>query len=55
MPALVDGGEDAPPPAPLAEEFDLSDVLAEEVSAAPGSKAELLARADQELQVQGQG
>ncbi len=50
MPALADGGEDAAPDAPLAEEFDLSDVLAEEVSAAPGSKEELLRRADAELQ-----
>lgn len=50
MPVLADGGEDAAPEAPMAEEFDLSDVLAEEVSAAPGSKEELLRRADAELQ-----
>ena len=47
----MDGGEDAAPEAPVEEEFDLSDILAEKVSAAPGSKEDLLRRADQELQV----
>lgn len=51
MPRLVDGGEDVAPEAPVEEEFDLSDILAEEVSAAPGSKEDLLRRADQELLV----
>ena len=47
----MDGGEEVAPQAPVEEEFDLSDILAEEVSAAPGSKEELLRRADLELQV----
>lgn len=51
LPRLVDGGEEVAPQAPVEEEFDLSDILAEEVSAAPGSKEELLRRADLELQV----
>lgn len=52
MPRLVDGGEDVAAPAGAAEEeFDLSDVLAEEVSAEPASKEDLMRRVDQELQV----
>lgn len=46
----MDGGEEVAAQAPVEEEFDLSDILAEEVSAAPGSKEELLRRADLELQ-----
>ncbi|KAK9845433.1 hypothetical protein WJX81_006361 [Elliptochloris bilobata] len=52
MPRLVDGGEEPAPQAPVDEEFDLNDILAEEVSASPGSKEELLRRADQELQAE---
>ncbi len=51
LPRLVDGGEDVAPQAPVEEECDLADILAEEVSAAPGSKEDLLRRADLELQV----
>ena len=47
----MDGGEEVAPQAPVEDEFDLSDILAEEVSAAPGSKEDLLRRADLELQV----
>ena len=49
LPPLVEGGEeDAPDEAPVEEEFDLADVLGEEVGGS-GSKEELLKRVEQEL------
>ncbi len=51
LPGLVDGGEDeAEAEEPVEEEFDLADVLGEEVSAT-GSKEELLKKVEEELQV----
>jgi hypothetical protein len=49
LPPLVEGGEeDAPKEEPVEEEFDLADVLGEDVGGS-GSKEELLKRMEQEL------
>lgn len=51
LPALVEGGEeDAASMEPVEEEFDLADVLGEDV-AGSGSKEDLLKQAEQELEV----
>lgn len=51
LPELVDGGEDeAEAEEPVEEEFDLADVLGEEVGGT-GSKEELLKKVEEELQV----
>jgi hypothetical protein len=51
LPKLVDGGEAEGEAEPaLEDEFDLADVLGEEVGGS-GSKEELLKRVEQELQV----
>ena len=50
MPQLVEGGEEEPAvEEPVEEEFDLADVLGEEVGGS-GSKEELLRKAEQELE-----
>ncbi len=51
LPALVEGGEqDSADMEPVEEEFDLADVLGEDV-AGSGSKEDLLKQADKELEV----
>ena len=51
LPALVEGGEeDAADMEPVEEEFDLADVLGEDV-AGSGSKEDLLKQAEKELEV----
>jgi protein disulfide-isomerase A6 len=51
LPELVDGGEDESQAEELVEEeFDLADILGEEVSSA-GSKEELLNKVEEELKV----
>lgn len=51
LPELVDGGEDESQAEELVEEeFDLADILGEEVSGA-GSKEELLKKVEEELKV----
>jgi hypothetical protein len=51
---LVDGGEEpaaAAEEAVVEDEFDLSEIMGEEVAGATESKEELLKKADEELQV----
>ena len=51
LPELVDGGEDESQAEELVEEeFDLADILGEEVSGA-GTKEELLKKVEEELKV----
>ena len=51
LPELVDGGEDESQiEEPVEEEFDLADILGEEVSGS-GSKEELLKKVEEELKV----
>lgn len=51
LPQLVEGGEqEAAAEEPLEDEFDLADVLGEEVGGS-GSKEELLKKVEQELEV----
>lgn len=51
LPELVEGGEDETAvEEPVEEEFDLADILGEEVSGT-GSKEELLKKVEEELKV----
>ena len=51
LPELVEGGEDETAvEVPVEEEFDLADILGEEVSSS-GSKEELLKKVEEELKV----